>query len=181
MHLSGITQEKCIGGEAFVWNASFQDASCLKNSISYSVQMGCWSILSHRQSFNPEDSEGQLVNLDLQLLSQMLKSCDWLGHSSTFKFFLWNQLTVSFAVFFLSSCWQVHLRLILTLLVDGNSPHRKVLVQGSINLPSDNLDFTSTMRRETDPCHDASTSKLHCGCGIFKVTCRVVSSSNMTH
>ena len=49
------------------------------------------------------------------------KSGDWLGHSNKLIFFLWNQLRVSFAVCFGSlSCWKVHPRLILSILVDGS-------------------------------------------------------------
>ena len=49
------------------------------------------------------------------------KSGDWLGHSSSFIFFLWNQLRVSLAVCLGSlSCWNVHPRFIFSILVDGS-------------------------------------------------------------
>ena len=49
------------------------------------------------------------------------KSGDWLGHSNTLIFFLWNHLRVSFALCFGSlSCWKVQPRLIFIILVDGS-------------------------------------------------------------
>ena len=49
------------------------------------------------------------------------KSGDWLGHSSSFIFFLWNQLRVSLAVCLGSlSCWNVHPHFIFSILVDGS-------------------------------------------------------------
>ena len=48
------------------------------------------------------------------------KSGDWLGPSSSFIFFLWNQLRVSLAVCSSLSCWNVHPRFIFIILLDGS-------------------------------------------------------------
>ncbi len=49
------------------------------------------------------------------------KSGDWLGHSSSFTFFLWNQLRVSLDVCLGSlSRWNVHPHFIFIILVDGS-------------------------------------------------------------
>lgn len=46
---------------------------------------------------------------------------DWLGHSSSFIFFLWNHLTVSLTVCLGSlSCWNIHPWFIFSILADGS-------------------------------------------------------------
>ena len=56
------------------------------------------------------------------------KSGDWLGHSSSFIFFLWNQLRVSLAVCLGSlSCWNVHPRFIFSILVDATDSYQECL------------------------------------------------------
>ncbi len=56
------------------------------------------------------------------------KSGDWLGHSSSFTFFLWNQLRVSLDVCLGSlSRWNVHPHFIFIILVDGSRFYQEYL------------------------------------------------------
>lgn len=109
------------------------------------------------------------------------KSGDWLGHSSSFIFFLWNQLRVSLAVCLGSlSCWNVHPRFIFIILVDGSRYFIKnVSAHFSIHPSFNYVKFASTVCWKAAPHHDVPTSKLHCWYGVFRVMCSAICPPNM--
>lgn len=117
------------------------------------------SIHPHRQSLNPEDwgtSWWVLIFSFFHKCYVRFQSGDWLGHSNTFIFFLWNHLRVFFVVCFGSlSCWKIHLCLILTVLVD--------------RFFSRNLDSAGAVVGEAAPCRGAAAFRLHSRCDIFEL------------
>ena len=89
------------------------------------AQLWFLPILPHKLSSNLEGSGGHLlwtlIFSSFQRFSIGFKSADWLGHSNSLIFFLWNQLRVSLAICLGSlSCWNVHPRFIFSILVDGS-------------------------------------------------------------
>ncbi len=62
-----------------------------------------------------------LIFSSLHRFSMGFRSGDWLGHSSSLIFFLWNHFIVSLALCLGSlSCWNVHPLFIFSFLVDGS-------------------------------------------------------------
>lgn len=107
------------------------------------------------------------------------KSGEWLGHSSSFIFFLWNQLRVSLAV-----C------LVIVLLKCPPSFHlqhpgrwqhifiKNVSVHFSIHPSISYMKYASTVCWKTASHQDVPTSKLHCWFGVFGAMCSHFSSKH---
>ena len=98
-------------------------AFCMEKLVACIAQVWFWPIPPHKLSSNLEGSGGLFYELcsSFNRFSIGFKSGDWLCHSSSFIFFLWNQLRLSLAVCLGSlSCWNVHPRFIFSILVDGS-------------------------------------------------------------
>ena len=96
------------------------------------------------------------------------KSDDWLGFSSSFIFFLWNQLRVSLSLCLESlSCWNVHPRFIFSIPVNCLSTffHSSFLQL---------YEVCQYRLLKNIPHHDVPTSKLHCWYGVFGVMCSAI-------